>query len=78
MVEFDPNNELTDEQLARYKSGDDGADEVMDEVEFQEKIKAPYIQVFPGDENYQESLSILDAIFCEGPMARNLILPTKN
>lgn len=46
--------------------------------EFQEKIKAPYIQVFPGDENYQESLSILDAIFCEGPMARNLILPTKN
>ena len=46
--------------------------------EFQEKIKAPYIQVFPGDENYQESLSILDAVFCEGPMARNLILPTKN
>lgn len=24
--------ELTDEQLTRYKSGDDGADEVMDEV----------------------------------------------
>ena len=24
--------ELTDEQLERYKSGDDGADEVMDEV----------------------------------------------
>lgn len=44
--------------------------------EFQNKLKAPYIQVFPGDENYQESLSILDAIFCEGPMARNLILPT--
>ena len=44
--------------------------------EFQEKIKAPYIQVFPGDDNYQESLSILDAIFCEGPMARNLILST--
>jgi hypothetical protein len=43
--------------------------------EFQEKIKAPYIQVFPGDENFQLSLSILDAIFCEGPMARNLILP---
>ena len=24
--------DLTDEQLERYKSGDDGADEVMDEV----------------------------------------------
>ena len=24
--------ELTDEQLKRYQSGDDGADEVMDEV----------------------------------------------
>ena len=24
--------EMTDEQLERYKSGDDGADEVMDEV----------------------------------------------
>lgn len=45
---------------------------------FQEKVKAPYIQVFPGKENYQESLSILDAIFCEGPLARNLILPTTN
>ncbi|MEJ6617021.1 MAG: WbqC family protein [Crocinitomicaceae bacterium] len=43
--------------------------------EFQEKIKAPYIQVFPGYENFQLSLSILDVIFCEGPMARNLILP---
>lgn len=42
---------------------------------FQEKMKVPYIQVFPGDNNYQESLSILDTIFCEGPMARKLILP---
>ncbi len=41
---------------------------------FQEKQTAPYIQVFPGKESYQESLSILDAIFCEGPMARKLIL----
>lgn len=44
--------------------------------EFQHKIKSPYIQVFPGEYNFQESLSILDAVFCEGPMARNLILPT--
>ncbi len=40
---------------------------------FQEISPAPYIQVFPGENNYKKSLSILDAIFCEGPMARNLI-----
>lgn len=44
---------------------------------FQEKLPAPYIQVFPGKESYQESLSILDAIFCEGPMTRKLILENK-
>ena len=42
---------------------------------FQEIRKAPYIQVFPRDTNYKESLSILDAVFCEGPMARNLLIP---
>jgi len=41
---------------------------------FQDIKKAPYIQVFPGSENFKESLSILDAIFCEGPMARNLLV----
>jgi len=41
---------------------------------FQEKQTAPYIQVFPGNESYKESISMLDAIFCEGPMARKLIL----
>lgn len=45
---------------------------------FQEKEKAPYIQVFPGGSNFKESLSILDTIFCEGPMARNLIMPRIN
>ena len=40
-----------------------------------ETIPAPYIQVFPGDESYNESLSILDPIMCLGPMARNLIIP---
>lgn len=34
---------------------------------------APYIQVFET-EAYNDSLSILDAVFCEGPMARNLLL----
>jgi hypothetical protein len=34
---------------------------------------SPYIQVFEN-EAYSDSLSILDAVFCEGPMARNLLL----
>ena len=42
---------------------------------FQETQKSPYIQVFPGENNFKESLSILDAIFCEGPMARNILIP---
>lgn len=42
---------------------------------FQEIIPSPYIQVFPGEVNFKESLSILDAIFCEGPLARNLLIP---
>lgn len=41
---------------------------------YQENKPCPYIQVFPGDMHYQESLSILDAVFCEGPLARNLLL----
>jgi len=40
----------------------------------QEKQKAPYIQVFQGNNNFRKSLSVLDAILCNGPMARNLIL----
>lgn len=36
--------------------------------------KAPYIQVFPGDEGFKETLSILDAVMCIGPMARNLLV----
>ena len=41
---------------------------------FRKKEKAPYIQVFQGVNNFQKSLSVLDAIFCTGPMARNLIM----
>lgn len=36
---------------------------------------APYIQVFPDANSYRDSLSILDAIFCLGPMARKLLIP---
>ena len=40
----------------------------------QVRINAPYIQVFPSPNHFAESLSILDAIFCEGPMTHKLIL----
>ncbi len=35
---------------------------------------APYIQVFPGDEGFKMTLSVLDALMCLGPMARNLLV----
>lgn len=38
--------------------------------------KAPYIQVFPSEEGYNERISMLDAIMCIGPMAHNLIIST--
>lgn len=38
-------------------------------------IKAPYYQVFPSNNSFYNTLSILDAIFCEGPLTRNLIIP---
>jgi hypothetical protein len=38
-----------------------------------EKV-APYIQVFPFDQSCNSSLSILDLLFCEGPLSRNWII----
>lgn len=35
---------------------------------------APYIQVFPGDEGFKQTISILDPIMCIGPLARNLLV----
>lgn len=37
-------------------------------------VPAPYIQVFPSSTSFKEGISILDAIMCEGPMARKLLL----
>ena len=42
--------------------------------DFQEIMPSPYIQVFPDDQHFKMSLSILDALFCEGPMARKLLI----
>lgn len=41
---------------------------------FQQPAHSPYIQVFPEIHSWRPSLSILDALFCEGPMARNLLI----
>lgn len=35
---------------------------------------APYIQVFPSDEGFKSTISILDPIMCIGPLARNLLI----
>lgn len=40
---------------------------------FTEHQPCPYIQVFESND-YSEAISILDAILCIGPMARNLII----
>lgn len=40
----------------------------------QKEEKATYIQVFQGKKYFRKSLSVLDAILCNGPMARNLIM----
>ena len=37
---------------------------------------APYHQVFNSAEEFNPHLSILDVIFCEGPMARNWVVPS--
>jgi len=40
-------------------------------------LKPPYQQVFPSDQSFTMNISILDAIMCAGPLARNLLLPPK-
>jgi hypothetical protein len=47
---------------------------IAEKNNFETKNTSPYIQVFPADESFSLSLSMLDAIMCEGPLARNLIL----
>lgn len=39
--------------------------------------KSPYIQVFPSTQSFTPNMSILDAVMCTGPLARNLLLPSK-
>lgn len=38
-------------------------------------IPAPYIQVFPSKQSFTTNLSILDAVMCNGPLTRKLLMP---
>lgn len=38
---------------------------------------SPYIQVFPSEQSFTSNISILDAILCTGPLARNLLILPK-
>jgi len=50
---------------------------LVDKNRNNDPVECPYIQVFPGNSNFTPNISILDAIMCEGPLARNLILQQK-
>lgn len=47
---------------------------LADKKSFSQKYKASYIQVFELEQNFSDSISILDAILCIGPMARNILI----
>ena len=53
---------------------DDHRINLIGKNDFQKITPAPYIQVFPDEKHFKLSLSILDALFCEGPMARKLLI----
>lgn len=36
---------------------------------------APYIQCFPGDATFNQRISLLDGLFCEGPLIRKQLIP---
>ncbi|GAB5418610.1 MAG: WbqC family protein [Crocinitomicaceae bacterium] len=56
---------------------DDPREVLVDKNRNNDFKPAPYIQVFPSAESFTANISILDAVMCSGPLARNLILPKK-
>lgn len=56
---------------------DDPREILVDKNKNDAFLKAPYHQVFPSDSSFTMNISILDAIMCTGPLARNLLLPPK-
>lgn len=59
-------------------SPNDYRESILSKHNYQNFETAPYQQVFPGEEHYKPSLSILDLLFCEGPMARKLLITDKH
>lgn len=56
---------------------EDPRDVLTDKNKNNEIQAAPYIQVFPSESSFTANMSILDAVMCEGPLARNLLIPKK-
>lgn len=52
----------------------DPRDVLVNKNSFKNLSPSPYIQVFPSSTSFNESISILDAIMCEGPLARKLLI----
>lgn len=69
-------------QLGRTKEfqpiiPDDSREILVDKNKNNQFEQSPYIQVFPSEQSFTPNISILDAVMCAGPLARNLLLPTK-
>jgi hypothetical protein len=68
---LDLNKEI--DQTAAFIKTPETVDFRSFDFESSQKCKS-YIQVFASKENFVPNLSILDLLFCEGPMARNWIV----
>jgi len=56
---------------------DDPRETFVDKNKNNQFEQSQYIQVFPSEQSFTPNISILDAVMCTGPLARNLLLPTK-
>ncbi|TNE74835.1 MAG: hypothetical protein EP333_05145 [Bacteroidetes bacterium] len=71
LIDIEINFQFTTEfELSRFKENE----AIVHKHFGNQSERAPYIQVFNEADSYTPSLSILDTIFCEGPLARNLIV----
>lgn len=52
----------------------DPRENLVDKNKNNEFEKAPYLQVFPSEQSFTPNISILDAVMCLGPLARNLLI----
>ena len=56
---------------------DDPREILVDKNKNNQFEPSSYIQVFHSEQSFTPNISILDAVMCVGPLARNLLLPTK-